>query len=116
MDNNTEIIGSIAEIVACEPAKPFVDDDGIYVPSDVDFRYHKLLISKELFVEAYYKWIVDERKSLTDLHAKWELADDGDGVVCSHCGTDFCILIYYTDEFLYCPHCGAKMDLEKKDE
>jgi hypothetical protein len=44
-------------IVPCEPVKAYVGDDGIYVPSCYDFRYYKMLISKELFVEAYNKWI-----------------------------------------------------------
>ncbi len=39
----------------------------------------------------------------------WKLADDGDGVVCSECGTDFCILVYATDDFHFCPNCGADM-------
>ena len=46
-----------AKIEQAEPAKSFVGNDGIYVPSDYDFRHHKLLISRELFVEAYNKWI-----------------------------------------------------------
>lgn len=50
------VIGT-ATIRPCEPAKAYVDDDGIYVPSDYDLRLHKLLISRELFVEAYNKWI-----------------------------------------------------------
>lgn len=41
-------------------AKPYVGDDGIYVASDIDLRCHKMLISKELFVEAYNKWIKGE--------------------------------------------------------
>ena len=48
-----------ATIAPAKPAKAYVGDDGIYVPSDVDCRYHKLLISRELFVEAYNKWIKD---------------------------------------------------------
>ncbi len=44
------------------------------------------------------------------VHGRWEEADDGDGVVCSLCGTDFCTIIHDTDNFLYCPNCGAKMD------
>ena len=44
-------------------------------------------------------------------HGKWTLADDGDGVVCSCCGTDYCNLIYNTDRFYFCPNCGARMDL-----
>lgn len=50
-----------AIIKPCEPAKAFVDDDGMYVPSDVDMRFHKLLISRDLFVEAYNKWIKQAR-------------------------------------------------------
>ena len=46
-----------AEIKPSEPAKAFVGDDGIYVPSDYDHRYHKLIITRELFIEAYNKWI-----------------------------------------------------------
>lgn len=46
-----------AEIKPFEPVKPYVGDDGIYVPYEYDQRYHKLLISRELFVEAYNKWI-----------------------------------------------------------
>ena len=45
-------------------------------------------------------------------HGRWEEADDGDGIVCSLCGTDFCTLIYDTEYFNYCPNCGCRMDLE----
>lgn len=43
---------------------------------------------------------------------QWEEADDGDGIVCSVCGTDFCTLVFETDKFQYCPNCGAKMERE----
>lgn len=46
-----------------EPVKAFVGDDGIYIPSRYDFRCHELLISKELFVEAYNKWIKCEENN-----------------------------------------------------
>lgn len=46
-----------AEIKPAEPVKAFVGNDGIYVPCSCDHRYHQMLISKELFVEAYNKWI-----------------------------------------------------------
>ena len=41
---------------------PYVDDDGIYVPSQhyVEKGFspkYKLLISKDMFVEAYNKWV-----------------------------------------------------------
>lgn len=54
--------GSIktTEIRPPEPVKAFVDDDGIYVPYENNPIYHKMLISKDLFVEAYNKWIKGE--------------------------------------------------------
>jgi hypothetical protein len=44
------------------------------------------------------------------VHGRWILADDGDGDVCSVCGTDFCNIIYETGNWNYCPNCGAKME------
>jgi hypothetical protein len=49
-----------AKICTPEPAKAFVDDEGIYVPYEQNPIYHKLLISKDLFIEAYNKWIKGE--------------------------------------------------------
>ena len=46
-----------AKIAPAKPIKAYVDDYGIYIPSRHDYRCHELLISKELFVEAYNKWI-----------------------------------------------------------
>ena len=43
-------------------------------------------------------------------HGRWEEASDGDGIVCPFCRTDFCTIIYDTEYFNYCPHCGAQMD------
>lgn len=40
----------------------------------------------------------------------WIEAEDGDGVVCSECGTDFCTLFYRREDLKHCI-CGAKMDL-----
>lgn len=40
---------------------------------------------------------------------RWYLADDGDGVVCSECGEDFCNIYLEVDRFKYCPNCGAYM-------
>ena len=39
----------------------------------------------------------------------WKDADDGDGIVCPVCKEDFCVLIYETERFNFCPHCGADM-------
>lgn len=37
--------------------EPFVGEDGIYVP--VGYRMYKNIMPKELFVEAYNKWIAN---------------------------------------------------------
>lgn len=47
----------------CEPVKPYVGDNGIYVPAFTDHRHYQCLITKELFVEAYNKWIGEEKKT-----------------------------------------------------
>lgn len=58
-------IVSSQKMTLAEPhvAEPYIGDDGIYVPDDIDFRFHKMLISKELFVEAYNKWIKGEQNN-----------------------------------------------------
>ena len=56
----------VGTIVEPELAKAYVGDDGIYVPSRYDTRYHELLISKELFVEAYHKWIKNDSTNKYD--------------------------------------------------
>ena len=55
-----ETIEYTCAIVEPVIAEPFVDDDGIYIPDPFNPIYHSLLISKELFVEAYNKWIKGE--------------------------------------------------------
>ena len=59
-EKNNEIMASVTkvmQIVPLEPVKAYVGNDGIYVPIDEDPRFYKMLISKEMFVEAYNKWI-----------------------------------------------------------
>ena len=50
----------IAKIIPSESVEPYVGDDGIYIPDSYDSRCYRMLISKELFVEAYNKWIKGE--------------------------------------------------------
>lgn len=59
-EKNERIATLTMPIAPTEPAKAYVGDKWIYVPSDEDYRYCKLLISKELFIEAYNKWIKGE--------------------------------------------------------
>jgi hypothetical protein len=65
-----------AEIRPAEPVKAFVGDDGIYVPCRYDFRYHEMLISKELFIEAYNKWIDNSASRYACMIPSGDNADD----------------------------------------
>lgn len=51
------IVCPTAKIVQPEPAKPYIDDNGIWMPSVTNPRCHQMFMSKELFIEAYNKWI-----------------------------------------------------------
>ena len=56
---------------------------------------------------------------LADTNVKtWIDADDGDGIVCPHCGEDFCTLIHETYHFHFCPNCGkpVRLNLKERDE
>lgn len=57
-------------------------------------------------------FFLDKTKYVEQKHGRWEEASDGDGVVCSVCGEDFCNIYLETDRFNYCPNCGAKMECE----
>ena len=51
-------------------------------------------------------------------HGKWLCDDDFDeNGICSECMYDSYEPVgYVRDEWKYCPHCGAKMDAERKEE
>lgn len=44
----------------------------------------------------------------------WEIACDGDGIVCPLCKEDFCTMIYDEKRFNFCPTCGAKLEPPKR--
>lgn len=48
--------------------------------------------------------------SKSQKHGRWTLASNGEGVVCSVCGYDYCNVIHETKKFYFCPHCGAEME------
>ena len=56
------------KLVKCEPC---ITDDGIYAPIN-EYRYedtatlYRLLISKEMFIEAYNRWIKDGGNDATN--------------------------------------------------
>lgn len=47
-----------------------------------------------------------------EVHACWIEYDDGDGSFCTHCGADYRCIVEDAERYIYCPHCGAKMDKE----
>lgn len=53
---------------------PYVGDDGIYAPTYLGSSiYYQCVVPKELFVEAYNKWI---KKSVSDIFVGCDDADD----------------------------------------
>ena len=48
MDTMTVEAFCTGRIKPTEPVKAFVDDDGIYIPYELNPTYHRMLISKEL--------------------------------------------------------------------
>ena len=77
----------------------YVDDKGIYLHLYGDLS--KLVMSKEVFVEAYKKWIVGE-----ELH--W--IDNADSYICPVCGLEVNSPARY--DGCKCPKCGFQ---DKKD-
>lgn len=41
--------------------KPYVDDAGIWMPAEY-YPCHKLVMTREAFIEAYQKYILEEKK------------------------------------------------------
>jgi hypothetical protein len=53
------------------PTKPIIKDDGIYMPVVDSVRegeepYYKLVMSKDMFIEAYIRWVIPLLPSIED--------------------------------------------------
>ena len=128
-----------------EKQYPYVDDYGIFVPIE-EYKRHddagifKCIITKELFVEAYNKWIKEKEIPLykecvssgyacrcmtkdelipnLTAHATWYEGHgyidcvDGDPDESYAVPTWICSNCKCEEEHMtdYCPNCGAKMD------
>lgn len=44
--------------------------------------------------------------------SEWIMTPDKTQVICSNCKSDWNIFDNETYRFIFCPNCGAKMDLE----
>lgn len=104
--------------------------DALRVEINVNGKYYiEGKKDKEFCEIGYYKSEFEAKKDLrkimntyrgggnivdltTESDGKWTLASDGDGIVCSVCGADFCTIVHETERFHYCPNCGAKMSGE----
>jgi len=75
-----------------------------------------LAYDRDQYEKGYHDGVIDSRK-----HGRWvgfpeclkypnAYADDH--IVCSSCEECFSVLDNCTERFDYCPHCGARMDLE----
>lgn len=74
------------------------------------FMNTRRYLTKDLVMDAAYEVSKFPAADVAPVvHGQWIEADDGDGVVCSECGTDFCTLIYRREDLKYCI-CGARMD------
>jgi len=77
----------------------------------LDKKEAELVVHKLEALEIIAAGTIEEKPE-----SHWLLADDGDGVVCPNCGTDFCILTNDTDNFDFCPKCGKKLGKVKENE
>ena len=91
---------------------PYVGDDGIYVPIEEQVRIgmtsaYRNLIPKEVFVEAYNKYIKKDDSPINEVapEAKWEICTDGYYPYCPICGQES-PSGYMTR---YCPNCGTRL-------
>lgn len=104
IDYNTKT----ARIAEPKLAVSYVGEYGIFVPSDLDCKMHKMLMSKELFIEAYNKYIMNNEDVATS--AQWLIDPDGYYPYCSNCNKE----PKNGDMTPYCPICGKKMINMKK--
>lgn len=95
---------------------PYVDDEAIYVPTEEyapigRTAYYKKLMSKEIFIEAYEKWILPtqyksvEEAPLTADAPKWQICVDGYYPYCPICGQE----PPSGHMTRHCPNCGTRL-------
>lgn len=75
------------------------------------FMNTKHYLTKDLVMDAAYEISKFPAADVVEVkRGRWEDANDFDGIVCSVCKEDFCVLINETERFKCCPNCGARMD------
>lgn len=90
------------------PYRSHVEEDGIYTPTIYKSTvYDQLIISKEMFVEAYNKWIRARGQWVRPFINKYGHPCH----CCSKCGFEAS-----QQDKNYCPNCGVKMYGGTEDE
>lgn len=91
---------------------PYVADDGIYVPLNEQVRIgtasvYRNLIPKEVFVEAYNKYIKKDDSPINEAvpEAKWKICVDGYYPYCPICGQE----PPSGHMTRHCPNCGTRL-------
>lgn len=98
--------------------KPLADSTLLRMPKK---EIIELLRTAEHNAKVSQEWEAQQAENLKDwkpvVHGRWADAGFGElpkhapyGWACSVCGG-----ISFNNEYIYCPHCGAKMDGERKD-
>lgn len=81
--------------------EPYIAEDGIYAPNIYgNVVFGQLIISKEMFIEAYNKWIAARGQWVRPFINKYGHPCH----CCSECGFEAS-----QQDKNYCPNCGVKM-------
>ncbi len=77
---------------------------------EVHSKINELPLTEDAVMEIL--WAVDDIPAADVapvVHGRWEIIRWSDASCCSRCGIEF--NFGNSEEFIFCPNCGAKMDL-----
>lgn len=69
-------------------------------------KYHEISTPEDIKASRRLVELADADKNSQVV--QWKEAEDGDGIVCPKCGTDFCTITNEIDKFNHCPYCGVR--------
>lgn len=77
------------------------------------------LLTMSAHINSFMYYIFDAPTVNVDVvkHGIWiDVSDIDDHIYCSECGNSFSVIDNCTEDFDYCPKCGAKMEDSEEDE